>query len=80
MMHNKNNSWRTYCCLLPSLLAYFYCGKSVVEVLGHASKSPSCISKLKANGSTCYPFIGGQYYVTIFNVNFGFMYYNNNLF
>jgi hypothetical protein len=63
-----------------SLPTYFYCGKSMVEALGHASKSPSCVSKLKANGSTCYPFIGGQYHVTISNVNFGFMYYNNNLF
>jgi hypothetical protein len=65
------------CC--QSLHAYFYYGKSIVEAFGHASKSPSCAFKLKANGSTCHPFIGGQYHVTISN-NFGFMYYNNNLF
>ncbi len=52
----------------------------MVEALGHASQFPSCVSKLKANGSTHHPFIGGQYHVTISNVNFGFMYYNNNLF
>jgi hypothetical protein len=45
------------CC--QSLHAYFCCRKLVVEALGHMSKSPSCVSKLQSNGSTCHPFIVG---------------------
>jgi hypothetical protein len=45
------------CC--QSLHAYFCCRKLVVKMLGHALKSPSCVSKPQANGSTCHPFIGG---------------------
>jgi hypothetical protein len=29
----------------------------MVEMLGHVSKSPSCLLKLKVNGFICHPFI-----------------------
>ncbi|CAK9232904.1 unnamed protein product [Sphagnum jensenii] len=32
----------------------------VAKALGHASKSPSCVSKPQANGSTCHPFINAN--------------------
>lgn len=37
------------------LHVYLYYGKSIVEVLDHALKSPSYVSKAKANGSTSIP-------------------------
>jgi hypothetical protein len=41
------------------LYVFFWHGKSVVEMSNHASKSPSCVLKSKANDSTCHPFIDG---------------------
>jgi hypothetical protein len=36
------------CC--QRIYGYFFCGESMFEVLGHASKSLNCVSKLKTHG------------------------------
>ncbi len=48
--YKKDNAQKIYggptIVYCQSIHAYFCCRKSVVETLGHASKSPSCVSKL----------------------------------
>jgi len=46
MMHNNKNLWWMWCCLLPKPTCLFCCTKSMVEALGHASKSLKCVFKL----------------------------------
>jgi len=45
----------------------------MAKMVGHASKSPSPISKSKANGPTCHLMFGGQDYGKICVANFGFL-------
>jgi hypothetical protein len=54
-MHNKRTHGGLAIVCSQKSYVYFYCGKSMVEVLGHASKSPSYVSKPKANGLTSVP-------------------------
>ncbi len=69
------------CWFLPPKFIYFLpCIESMVEVLNHASKSFSCVSKLKSNGWKCHPFIGDQNHGKICDANFGFLCYNNNFY
>jgi len=62
------------CYLLPKPTCPF--GKLVAKVFGHASKSLSCFSKLKVNGSIYHPFIGFQNHGTIFDFSFSFFFSN----
>jgi hypothetical protein len=54
-MHNKRTHGGFAIVCSQKLYVYFYCGKSMIEVLDHASKSPSYVSKPKTNGSTSIP-------------------------
>jgi hypothetical protein len=76
-MHNKRKFIKDFFIIcFQRLYAYFYCKMSMDKPFDHAPKFPSCVSKLKANGSTCHPFIGGQNHVSICDVGFGILCYN----
>jgi hypothetical protein len=52
----------------------------MLEMLGHASKSPSCLLKLEAKWFNLPSFHCFKKYVMICDFGFGFFSYNNNIF
>jgi hypothetical protein len=62
------------CC--QNLHAHFYCGKLVVELLGHVSKSQGCLSKPQLDGWICHHFTSFKNHGTTCDYSFGFLCYN----